>query len=67
MKLLNWIADEISFWIAYFLIWCEMKGHYVDAYLFSHQGDNHMAADAECRQYDCERRLQNLSIRRRVR
>jgi hypothetical protein len=64
-RALNWTAHEISFWLAYFLTWCEMKGHYVDSYLFSQQGNLYMAADAECRFYDCQRRLQHMLINRR--
>lgn len=62
MKTLDRVIQSVIFWTAYFLMWCEMKGHYVDVYLFEKQENHYMAADAECRMYDCIRRMQVMRL-----
>ena len=60
--LLDKLAFVISFWCSYFFTWVEMRWHDVDVYLFSHQGNIFMAADAECRKYDCQRILDSMRV-----
>ena len=60
--LLDRLAYIISFWCAYGWTWFEMHMHDVDIYLYAHMNNPLMSADAECRKYDCQRRLDTMLI-----
>lgn len=56
------IVRELKWRTAYFLTYCEAVFLRIDAWLYERQGNHILAADADCRVYECERRLQDLKM-----
>ena len=55
----------MTYWCAYFLTWCEMKMHYVDAQLFDYRDMTFEAMDAECRMYECQCKLSKMRLNKK--
>lgn len=56
------LANGIKWRVAYFLLYWEMTFLKIDAWLFENQGNHIIAADCDCRAYDCQRKMQNLKL-----
>jgi hypothetical protein len=56
-RTLNKLADDISYYVAYALVYAESRIHKMDARLYKWQGNMLMYADAKSREADAVRQM----------